>query len=296
MNTSALSVLSGIQFESNIPERGNESLHADEARKRILSVHGDPFVYAEWRNLVFLHFALPADEIRPHVHPALELELHEGLACVSLAAVTMRSFRPCSRWPFAQAFRLLKEQRFLNLRTYVRAAGEPGALFLWGWLSRPKLLPAMSGFSGLPFAFGELDYQHDSRSGQIRGVVRCDGNAGSLEYSASLDQNIAPLPCATGSAAAFAMERYSGFFCRRGEPVVFRAWHPPWLQVPLCVELKRRDLVENQFPWFKSASLKEANFAPGFEEVWLGRPHRLAPAVCCPNQSSHRHAPFFELP
>src|SRR5216684_4415630 len=135
---------------------GTLQRHCDKAKTRLLSVKGDPFLIAEWRNLVFLNFTLPPDELRPLIHPAFELELHEGKACVSLAAVTMRHFRPWSARPFSLVFRLLQEQRFLNVRTYVRTSDEPGTLFLWGWLSRPVLLPATSEMFGLPFAFGRL--------------------------------------------------------------------------------------------------------------------------------------------
>lgn len=270
--------------------------HCDAARARLISEKGDPFLIAEWRNLVFLHFTLPPQEIQPILHPAFQLELHEGMACISLAAVTMRRFRPCSFGPFAQVFRLLSEQRFLNVRAYVRAADEPGTLFLWGWLSRPALLPAVSGFAGLPFAFGKLDYDHQPAKGVIRGCIQQGGRMGALEYQAVTDRSASATLCPNGSIAEHAMERYSGFFCRRGEPVVFRAWHPPWLQIPLQMTLAQRSLMENQFAWFKNAKLVGANFAPGFDEVWLGRPHRLEGKAKQGRTLNHRHSAYFELP
>jgi uncharacterized protein YqjF (DUF2071 family) len=248
----------------------------------------------EWRNLVFLHFVLSPEEVRPLIHPAFQLELHEGMACISLAAVTMRRFRPCSFQPFAQVFRFLTEQRFLNVRAYVRAGDEPGALFLWGWLSRPPFLPAISGATGLPFSFGKLEYDHRPEQGFIHGFVRQSGGEGGLEYRATFNRSAIATPCPHGSLGEHAMERYSGFFSRRGKAVVFRAWHPPWLQIPLQATVVQRSLIENQFPWFKSAELTAANFTPGFDEVWLGRAHRLDGAAV--PQGRHRHGAFFELP
>src|SRR5437867_11720981 len=66
----------------------------DAARRRLLSVKGDPFLVADWRNVVFLHYVIRPEILRPLVPATLELELHEGKACISLVALTMRRFRP----------------------------------------------------------------------------------------------------------------------------------------------------------------------------------------------------------
>ena len=83
-------------------------------------------------------------------------------------------------------------------------------------------------------------------------------------------------PCEPGTLCEFALESYTGFFCRGSERYVFRAWHPPWLQAPVDVTIQERGLPDTVFPWFKEAKLMGANYAPGFEKVWLGKAHRLA--------------------
>src|SRR5262249_17670541 len=148
-------------------------------------------------------------------------------------------------------------------------------------------LPAISGAGGLPFAFGKLVYDHRPVQGFISDSVRQSGHAGSLEYHGAFDRSSVATQCPPGSLAEHAMERYSGFFSCRGQPVVFRAWHPPWPQIRLQVTLEQRSLMENQFPWFKNAKFTAANFTPGFDEVWLGRAHRLK-AASVP-QVRHRH-------
>ena len=49
--------------------------------------------------------------------------------------------------------------------------------------------------------------------------------------------------------------------------------------MPIRATLEDAALVKAKFPWFKEATLAEANFAPGFERVWLGRAHRLRSAA-----------------
>ena len=256
--------------------------HAGIAQRRLLSLSGDPFVFADWEQVVFLHFLIAPELLEPHVPRPLQLELFEGEACVSLVAVTLRNFRP-RRWVTpAQLFRLIAQQRFLNLRTYVRVGNEPGALFLWGWLSRPFAAPLPSEFLGLPYAFASFDYDHQVQSGPLRGVVSAGNPQASLAYLATCSPAASFEPCRPGSLAEFAMERYSGFFCRSAEPRVFRAWHPPWVQCPVDATIVDASLVTNKFPWFKQARLAGGNLAPGFPNVWLGQPHRLQKACSVP--------------
>ncbi len=260
---------------------------AEVAKGRLLSVKGDPFVFAAWERVAFLHFALPAKTLRPQVPAPFELELHEGGGIVSLVALTMRRFRPV-RIGAGWGMRMLREQRFLNLRTYVRCHGEPGALFLWGWLSRPFGLPLPRGF-GLPFAFAKATYIHEPGKRSIEGEVT-EGN-GRLAYRGAACDGARAEHCAPGSVEAFALERYTGYFSRGSAPFVFRAWHPPWLQIPIDVKVEDTSLVTNRFPWFREGHLAAANFAPGFDTVWLGNAHRVES-----QRRHHRLSVFYEMP
>jgi Uncharacterized conserved protein (COG2071) len=271
-----------------------------------------PFVYTNWERLVFLHFTADPEIVRPSLPAPFELELYQGKACVSLAAVTMKSFSPVRLFSSAWLVRPIAQQQFLNFRAYVRHHGEPGALFLWGWLSRPLRLPLPSGMFGLPYAFANLKYDHRLEDGVLRGAAIDDKDpTRRFVYRATLVSERAAEPaspvtmqekkgdisvncnlslCAPGSLAEFAMERGTGFFCRRlgfprssgitqveqqMEPFAFRAWHPQWLQSPIDAVIEEDSLVKAKFPWFREARLAGANFAPGFERVRLGRAHRL---------------------
>src|SRR6185503_20182976 len=98
-------------------------------------------------------------------------------------------------------------------------------------------------------------------------------------YRGNLEPDQGFGPCLAGSLAEFALERFSGYFWHRGAGRVFRAWHPVWLHAPVEIEIEDESLVVRAFPWFAEARLIEAHYAPGFDTVWIGRPHRLhAPA------------------
>src|SRR6266404_4613073 len=184
----------------------------DLAKQRLLSGKGDPFLFADWERVVFLHYVVAPELVRPHVPDSLALELYEGNACVSLAAVTMRGFRPCRRGSAGWLFRPIAEQRFLNVRTYVRCGEEPGVLFIRGWLSQPFGLGLPSGMCGLPYAFGSLEYKHQYETGVIHGQVTAKDLQARLAYRAAIDPTSSFQPCESGSLSEFAMERCSGFF------------------------------------------------------------------------------------
>jgi len=276
----------------NLLKEHATSTESEIAQKRLLSVHGDPFLFADWERVLFLHFAIAPELLRPLVPSPLKLDLHEAQALVSVVAVTMRRFRPARPLPFAWAFGLISRQQFLNVRTYVHHRDEPGALFLWGWLSKPLRL-TLPTFD-LPCAFANVDYQHEYESGKLRGDVRA-GDC-QLSYRAAIDPQGAFEPSNPGSLAEFAMERYSGYFARGNRVMIFRAWHPAWLQSGVTASISENGLLTKKFNWFKEAKLVGANFAPGFKQVSLGRVHSLKNVVNQTHRRSHGASAFFEMP
>ena len=276
----------------NLVSEKMTAVESDAAQKRLHSIRGDPFLLADWERVVFLHFAIAPELLRSFVPPPLELDLYEGQGLVSVVAVTMRRFRPVRSLPFAWAFSLITSQQFLNVRTYVHHRDEPGALFLWGWLSRPLSLPWPT--FDLPCAFAEVDYQHGYESGTLRGEVKAEGSA--FSYLAEVDRQITFGPSDPGSLAEFAMERYSGFFNRGSGARIFRAWHPAWLQTAINAKLTDDRLLTAKFNWFKQAKLVGANFAPGFKQVSLGRVHSLKNVIDRTHRRRHGASAFYEMP
>ena len=250
---------------------------ADIARQRLLTVPGDPLVHVEWHRVLFLNYLVDPKIVRPHIPRAFELDLYDGQACISLVRVIMRNYRRAPNGPrWGAIFSALTEQRFLNFRTYVRHHDEPGAYFMWGWLSRPLGLPLPNAPLGLTCGFANF------------GENRVTSNRGSFAYS--LEANAKTSPSLPGSINEFALERYSGFFAHRGTNYVFRAWHEPWLVAPTKVKATDVSLVTNHFPWFANATFADSAYAPLSDAVWLGRAHRL------PADHHHRARPFLDLP
>ena len=87
---------------------------------------GRPVMYQNWRSLLFLHWALPPEAVRPLLPAGLTLDLFEGRAYVGLVLFTMRGVRPAG----LPALPWLSNFHETNVRTYVHADGrDPGVWF-----------------------------------------------------------------------------------------------------------------------------------------------------------------------
>src|SRR3954464_4532270 len=151
----------------------SRSTLSDDARRRMLSIRGEPMFYARWDRAVFIHYA--ADPAILQRDLPFELDLWDGRAFVSLVAFTLVRMRPriggrISEW----LLKPIATHEFLNVRTYVRHAGEPGIFFLAEWLNnRASVLLGPRSF-GLPYRFGQLAYHHAHDGEMLRARAKAD--------------------------------------------------------------------------------------------------------------------------
>lgn len=237
----------------------------------MLSRRGEPLFIAGWHHALMMHFEADAGALRGDV--PFELDLWEGRAFVSLVAFTMRNMRPRAGGKLAAlCFRPIATHEFLNARTYVRQGGECGIHFLAEWLTSRLAVMLGPATFGLPYRFGRIAYNHDLRDGRSCGRVADIKSDAKLEYNAYPDGPAIFQRCAAGSLDEWLMERYTAFNSANGRKRFFRVWHPPWPQCPAKVKLIDSSLLTGHWRWFDEARLAGANFSPGFDEVWMGRP------------------------
>ena len=270
------------------------------AQRRMLSRHGEPLLLAGWHRALMLHFEVEAKALQRGV--PFEVDLRDGRAFVSLVAFTMRGMRPRAGGQLAALLlRPIATHDFLNVRTYVRHGSECGIHFLAEWLTNRLAVMLGPTTFGLPYHHGGIKYEHNFEEGLLAGEVRDGKNEAKLKYRArlNLDCDARPLtlpsppmgareiqtpalgpiprfqPCIAGSLDEWLMERYTAFNSANGRRRFFRVWHPPWPQCTVEAAVEDRSLITKEWPWFTDAHLAGANFSPGFDEVWMGRPHVL---------------------
>jgi len=205
-----------------------------------------------------------------------ELDLDDGRAYVSLVAFTMCGMRPRLGGHLAEwLFKPIATHEFLNVRAYVRHEGEPGIYFLAEWLANPLSIRLGPATFGLPYRFARIHYDHQHERGALNGLVTSPAHASRLEYHAEINRDASFGPCAADSRDEFLMERYTAFTQNRSKRRFFRIWHPPWPQTAINADMTDISLLTGVWPWFAKAKYLGANYSPGVEKVWMGRPHRV---------------------
>jgi uncharacterized protein YqjF (DUF2071 family) len=240
-------------------------------KRRMLAKAGEPLFLASWDRAVFIHYQADPSLLQRQI--PFQLDLRDGCAFVSIVAFTLLRMRPRFGGPVGEwLFRPIASHEFLNVRTYVRHAGEPGIFFLAEWLSNPWSVRLGPPSFGLPYRFGHLRYAHTPREGEILGTVTA--KEGRFGYRAAISAASFD-PSEPGSQTEFLLERYTAFTCQSRRRRLFRVWHEPWAQTPIEIEVTADDLLSSTGNWWRSAECVGANYSPGVE-VWMGRPHRIS--------------------
>lgn len=242
------------------------------AREAMTGDGSKPLWQGEWDRVVMMHFTVKPAALQPHV--PFELDEWAGQAFVSAVAFTLRrmTLKGVMGW-LSPILRPVLTHPFLNLRTYVRHAGESGIYFLAEWVPLVPTLLIARPMYGLPYLPGRLDYRHDFGSGEFRGGVKSRLGDGLLRYQGRSETQ--PESAEAGTLTEFLMERYTAFTRWRGRTKRFRVWHPPWPQSFVEMEVRDRSLFRETGVWADHASYVGAHASRGLPMVWMGAPELL---------------------
>jgi len=187
--------------------------------------------------MLFIHWPMPAAELRRLVPRQLELELYDGQAYVSLIPFIVEESRPRGV-PRAMAMRFLET----NLRTYVRAAdGEAGIYFFsldassWLAASAARLL------YGLPYFESVMSMRTEGTRTEY-----ASRRHGAPDAQLDVDWVLgAPVgTAAAGSLDQFLIERYSLYVRRWGVIYRTRVRHRPYPLHRVTVEQLSETLLQ----------------------------------------------------
>ncbi|MFU1855884.1 YqjF family protein [Sphingobacterium sp. NGMCC 1.201703] len=103
--------------------------------------------YQEWLDLLFLHFQVHYDLLRPLVPAELQIDQHEGSCYVSLVAFKMKNIRPRN----LPAFPPISDFYEINVRTYIDQDGKKGVYFIHIEASKSLSAFIAKKLSGLPY-------------------------------------------------------------------------------------------------------------------------------------------------
>ena len=193
-------------------------------------------LFQSWQDLLFAHWSVAPETLRPLVPGALELDLHEGRAWIGITPFAVEEFRPRG----LPAMGPLSSFPELNLRTYVRAAGQAGIhFFSLDAGSLAAVLGARTVFR-LPYHHAEMAIERVDGRVDFRSA-RPDGKAA---FSASYEPVDHAFEAERGTLEHFLTERYALFTVLRSGVVLKTEIHPhPWPLQPAEGEVDGRALA-----------------------------------------------------
>ena len=195
----------------------------------------------EWKDILFLHYSVNADQLQKQV--PFKLDLYQGEAIVSIVSFTMDKIR----FPFLPPIPGLSKLNELNLRTYVEVDGVKGVYF---FTLDTDLLPAIliaRKFFSLPYHLSKLFLKLNQDDYYFESINKKT----SLKFNAKLG--------ATKQSDAFdlwATERYGLFTKKSNKTLHGIVEHIPWqLQETSIIE------IDDHFSSLLGEKLKAKDFS-----------------------------------
>ncbi len=170
-----------------------------------------------WRDLLFAHWEVPADVIRPLVASQLELDTFEGKAWISITPFHM-SIRPLG----LPALPGMCDVPELNCRTYVTVEGKPGIYFFSLDIANRLAMWGARTFYHLPYFHAEMHIE------KTPGFVAYSSRRGRAAWRAKYGPVSPPRSARSGSLDYFLAERYCLYTTWRGRIYRGEIHHLPW--------------------------------------------------------------------
>lgn len=188
-----------------------------------------------WRDLLFLHWSVPAEELRPVVPVELPLDLRDGVAWVGVVAFSVHGARP-PLVPSSLGLDFLET----NARTYVRLPGGEPAVWFFSLDAESRVAVAAARLRyGLPYHAARM--RRGERDGWVAYSTtrRSPARAGlEVDYQVGEPAGTAP----PGSLEEFLVERYALHVVRGGLHTV-RVRHDPYPLRRAEARVRREDLL-----------------------------------------------------
>jgi uncharacterized protein YqjF (DUF2071 family) len=183
---------------------------------------GWPVMYQTWDTLLFLHWPVAAERLRPLLAPQLSLDTFEGQAWVSVTPFTMRGIRPV----LLPALPVVSQSHELNVRTYVHFNGVPGVWFFS--LDASNILAVLGArvAVGLPYFRARMRLQEEHSVLQFTST-RTHPGAPAAQFEGTWAR-VAPLPSPPDSLDFFLVERYCLYTVHWRQLYRVRIFHRPW--------------------------------------------------------------------
>ena len=231
---------------------------------------GSPVMLQTWGKLLFLHWRIPLDNLRPLVPGQLEIDTHEGEAWIGITPFTMWDLR----LPGMPPIPMVSRSHELNVRTYVHLDGVPGVWFFSLDAANPLAVWGARFTFHLPYFQADIRLEEDGD--QLRFTsVRAHQNATPARFEAEWTRGATLPEAAPGSLEFFLTERYCLYATTEKRLYRARIHHAPWpLRQATLTRLESTMLHALGLDDPAGPPLLHAQGEPLEVEVWRAEPVR----------------------
>jgi uncharacterized protein YqjF (DUF2071 family) len=181
-----------------------------------------PWVMGQtWTELLFAHWSVRPDVVRPLVPAPLDLDVRDGRAYIGVTPFAVTGLRPRGLPPPPYLSRFPE----LNVRTYVRLGDRPGILFFSLDAARRAAVAVARLVYRLPYRHAAMQIRSSDGQTSYRSVRRTPDRGTFVGTYRRVGPVVEPQP---GSLEAFLVERYCLYTSDRGRILRADIHHPPW--------------------------------------------------------------------
>ncbi len=195
-----------------------------------------------WLDLLFAHWPVAPDALRPLVPRGLSLDVHDGRAYIGVTPFEVVGLR-ARGLPAAPHLSRFAE---LNVRTYVTHGDRPGILFLSLDAARLPAVHAARTLYRLPYHHADMAIERTPAGIVYRSARR--RSPSDRAFVARYGPAGAPYEAEQGSLEAFLVERYRLYTQVAGRLVYVDIHHRPWTLRPATAEIAHNTMSPVPLP------------------------------------------------
>ena len=187
---------------------------------------GQPVMHQDWGKLLFMHWRIREESLRPLIPERLQIDKFDGSAWIAVTPFTMWDIRAFP--PYLPPVPGLSSMHELNVRTYVHLDGVPGVWFFSLDASSSVAVMTARAFFYLPYFTAEMELEESGKSIVYSSRRAPQHDASGAEFNATW-QIGETLPFShPGSLEFFLTERYCLYSAHKQKLYRSRIYHQPW--------------------------------------------------------------------
>lgn len=187
---------------------------------------GNPIMHQRWSTLLFMHWRVPEELLRPLIPNDLHIDMHDGAAWIGVTPFTIPEIRLAG----LPALPVIGSTHEINVRTYVHHQGVPGVWFLSLDASNPLAVAGARVSFALPYFQALIKLEHRGEETRFKSV-RAHPGAPRAVFEAQWRRGETLPESQPGSLDFFLTERYCLYASRGSRILRSRIHHATW---PLC--------------------------------------------------------------